>query len=112
MSDPRIPVLIGAPDPGDAATALLVEAEPTASPGRAVAGFVLVPALHPPGCPCCAPRAPAAQALARLFLARARGDGPVFARVLALPRTEAGAAAIRDALATDLLATARFRLAR
>ncbi len=112
MSDPRIPVLIGGADPGDAATALLVEGEPAAVPGRAVAGFVLVPSRHPLGCPCCAPRTPAARALARLFLARARGDGPAFARVLALPRTEAGATAIRDALATDLLAAARFRLAR
>ncbi len=116
MSDARIPVLIGAPDPGDAATALLVEGEPPAAPGRAVAGFVLAPSLHPtarhpPGCPCCAPRTPAAQALARLFLARARGDGPPFAQVLAVPRTEAGAAAIREALAADLLAAARFRLA-
>jgi hypothetical protein len=50
--------------------------------------------------------------LARLFLARARGDGPLFARVLALPRSEGGAAAIRDALASDVLAAARFRLAR
>lgn len=112
MSDARIPVLIGVPDPGDAATALLVEGEPPAAPGRAVAEFMLASSLHPPGCTCCAPRAPAAQALARLFLARARGDGPLFARVLALPRGEAGAAAIRDALASDVLAAARFRLAR
>ena len=110
VSDARIPVLIGGPDPGDSATALLVEGEPPTSPGRAVAGFVLARSPHLPGCLCCAPRTPAARALARLFLARARGDAPPFARVLALPQTDAGAAAIRDALAADVLAAARFRL--
>lgn len=110
MSDARIPVSIGGPDPGDAATALLVEGEPPASPGRMVESFVLGPPVHWRGCPCCAPRSPPARALTRLFLARARGDGPLFTRVLALPRSKAGAGAIREALAADVVAAARFRL--
>lgn len=65
---------------------------------------------HPAGCVCCVPRGPVAEALSRLFLARARGEVAFFHDVLALPFDAAGAAAIRDALAADSLLAARFRL--
>jgi hypothetical protein len=52
-----------------------------------------------------------ADALARLFLARARGEVGLFGAVLAVPAGAAGAAAIRAVLDTDQVAASRFRLA-
>ncbi|MDE2573876.1 MAG: hypothetical protein KGL55_01045, partial [Rhodospirillales bacterium] len=59
------------------------------------------------GCACCLPRHGAAAALGALFLARARGEVPFFRRVLAVVRD---AAAVRAALAGDVVTAARFRL--
>lgn len=65
---------------------------------------------HSAGCACCAPRSAVAQALSRLFLARARGEVGFFRRVVAAAGGET-AAAIREALAEDPLVSGCFRLA-
>lgn len=65
---------------------------------------------HAADCACCAPRGAAASELAALFLARARGEVPFFRRVVAVPASEAGAAAIRTALRDDPFVSGRFRL--
>ena len=95
-------------EPGDA---LLIEGAAPAA-GAAVARFV-VPARvggHPVGCACCAPRGPVATALGGLFLARARGELPWFRCVVAVTESAAGAAAVRAALAEDVVTRARFRV--
>ncbi len=74
-----------------------------------VAHFTLPATLHGPGCACCLPRGPAAVALGRLFLARARGEAPLFDTVVAVTRTPAGEAAVRAALEDDVVTRARFR---
>lgn len=115
--DLRLPLRLTAPgsalpDEIGPARALLVEGERVVPAGLAHARFTLpaVAAWHRGGCLCCAPRGPAAAALARLFLARARGEVAFFSEILALPETAAGAAAIRAALAEDMLTRARWRL--
>jgi hypothetical protein len=96
--------------------ALLVEGDGPAPDGVPVErfrvrAFVFGPAgPHRIGCACCTPRVPVADALARLFLARARGDSGFFQSVLAVPLGAAGAAAIRAALDSDQMAASRFRL--
>lgn len=106
-ADNRIPVHFLAPGPGEAA---LVEGEAPA-PDRPVARFRLAPGLsgHPQGCACCVSRTPVAEALSRLFLARARGEVPWF-RSVAVIATPAGEAAVRAALAEDQVSAGRFRL--
>ena len=61
-------------------------------------------------CRCCVPRGPVAEALGRLFLARARGEVAWF-HSIAVIATPAGEAAVRAALAGDQVAAGRFRLA-
>jgi hypothetical protein len=107
-SDPRIPVVIGSLTERSAGDALLIEGDGDGPPGFPVARWRTGP-RHAPGCACCVPRGPVAEALAALFLARARGTAPFFTRVLAVPRDEAGAASVRTALESDLLVRARFR---
>jgi len=109
--DGRIPVRFDAEVAAGPDDALLIEGAGEVPPGgRATAVFAVPPRLHPAGCACCSPRGPAAAALVRLFLARARGEASYFSAVVAVTRTEAGAAAVRQALAEDLLTRARFRL--
>ena len=109
-SDMRIPVLFGTAEaePGDV---YLAEgnAEPVLS-GYAER-FTLPAAIlgHVQGCTCCTPRGPAADALARLFRARATGCAPFFKRVI-VRASAAGEAAIRAAIASDMLTAARYRL--
>jgi hypothetical protein len=93
--------------------AILGQATPTPLPPGAVTGaaFDATAALHAAGCACCAGRSPAAVALDQLFQARIRNACPWFDRVVALAETPEAAQAIRDALAADPLASARFRLA-
>lgn len=80
------------------------------SPAR-VERFAAPPATaHPAGCACCQPRNPVAIALDRLFLARTRGEAPWFDSILAVTRTGDGEAALRTALESDSVASARFRL--
>ena len=107
MADDRIPVRFGQPVADEAA---LVEGDGV-FPGRPVARFRLAPGLagHAPGCACCVPRGPVAEALGRLFLTRARGEVGWF-RSIAVIATPAGEAAVRAALARDQVSAGRFRL--
>ena len=110
--DMRIPVRFFPPATAGADSAWLIEGDAPAPGSGPVARFRLPTARigHPVGCACCAPRGPVAEALSRLFLARARGEVAFFRDVLALPHDAAGAAAIRAALAQDSLLAGRFRL--
>ncbi len=106
--DGRIPVSLG-PGTPCAGDALLVQDGLPAPDGFPAIRFRL-PAegmAHAVGCPCCAPRNPAAAALGMLFRARARGEVPWFERVLALADAR-GRATVIAALTDDLLVTARF----
>jgi len=108
--DSRILVRFGAAaDAGMAA--LLVEDGAAVPPGRSVARFAVPTTAHVLGCACCVARSPAALALGRLFLARARGEAALFDAVVAVTRTPAGVAAVRAALEQDVVTRARFRLA-
>lgn len=104
--DARIPVFVS--DAADAAAkdvAWLVEDPAEAAwDGR--------PGGHAQGCTCCVTRSPVAEALGRLFRARAVGEVPFFSRLGVVPAGEAGAAALRQALETDGLASACYRLER
>jgi hypothetical protein len=120
--DGRIGVRFGAAEDAGPEDALLIEGEaPVAgiaprdgdapADRPAIARFTLpirVP-THPPGCTCCAPRGPVAEALGRLFLARARGEVPWFRSVVAVTHSTTGAEAVRAALTGDVVTTARFR---
>lgn len=93
--------------------AVLLAEEGCALPvGRAGEHFAPVQAgSHPAACACCGARGAAAIALDRLFLARAKGALPLFGAVLALTRSEAGAEAVREALARDPVVPMRYRAA-
>jgi hypothetical protein len=95
---------------GAAPVALVSLAPPPPLPGWAVAAvsFAAGATAHPSGCACCAGRSPAAQALDRLFQARARGACAWFDRVVVSPEA---ADEVRAALAADALSAARFRAA-
>jgi hypothetical protein len=106
--DARIPVFFGAAEEARADDALLMEGDGVAAPGR----DWFMPAAeteHPVGCACCTPRSGAGMALSRLMLARGRGSGLFFRRVLVVVVTEAGRAAVVRALQTDALAAGWFR---
>lgn len=107
-ADDRVPVHFGPPADDEA---MLIEGDAGDTCGRPVARFRLSAASagHPPGCACCVQRDPAAQALGRLFLARARGQVAWF-RSVAVLATAAGEAAVRAALADDQVSSGRFRL--
>lgn len=113
--DARIPVTLAAPGDAKGAqdAALLVEAGLPAPAGTWLERFD--PTAHgvacaDPGCVGCAPRAPAALALDRLFLARARGQAPLFRRVLVVSAPERHAA-LAVMLREDAVVSARFRMA-
>lgn len=109
--DSRIPLRLGPLTEAPPGAALLIEGDIPVPAGHPLARFTVRPTpFHPIGCACCTQRNAAAEALARLFLARARG-GPWFAEVQAVTATRAGAAAVRAALAEDRLTAGRFRLA-
>lgn len=109
-SDPRIPVRFGVTSDGGPDVALLIEGDAPARPGVACARFFARPAFgHRSGCACCASRGPAAEALARLFLAGVRGAAP-FGSVVAVTATSAGRREVDTALSTDPLGAARFVL--
>ncbi len=105
--DGRIEVVLGgAAREGDA---VLLEGE-GALPAGAGARFSVAAGGHAIGCACCVPRSDAGRALGRLFLARARGEVGMFARVVAVVTSEAGRAAVVVAVEGDVVASARFRL--
>ena len=107
--DDRVSVRFGTPEADEA---VLAEGSDFVGPGRPVERFRLSPGLigHAPACACCVPRGPVADALARLFLARARGEVAWFRSVAVLAKA-GGEAAVRAAVAEDRVAAARFRLA-
>ncbi len=104
--DARIPVLLSPGDLQDAA--VLVEGTPLLD-GAAGVRFDLA-CSHAPGCACCRPRGPVADALSSLFTRRARGELAFFRVVRVLELSDAGRDAVLDALANDPVASARLRL--
>jgi hypothetical protein len=109
--DARVPVAFGDAVEVTPETALLVEGD-AAVPEGAIAMHFTVPAPgsdHPAGCACCIPRGPAAEALTRLFLGRARAELPWFGRVHVIAAA-AGRQAVLAALEEDPVVSARFRL--
>ena len=107
--DARVPVRFGTAEDADTGDAVLFEGEGTPA-SQLAAQFTVQPGIHAAGCACCLPRSGAALALAELFTRRARG-GAEFRSVLAVATSEGGRAAIVDALQSDPVASARFRLA-
>ena len=87
--DARIPILFGV-EPCSTDVVLLPEGS----------------APHPTGCACCIARGAGAAALDQLFLDRVRGAIPWFKRVVVAQDWPA----LRNALATDPVLVARFRL--
>jgi len=85
-------------------------------PAQAGADDVVQPAFsagatgHAACCACCRPRPPLAEALARLYIDRARGRLPFFARVI-VPCAPEQEAALAAALAADPVTAARYRFA-
>ena len=112
-ADDRVPVRFGSGDTAGQADALAVEGRAAVPTGHAVVRFRLGPGLtgHPFGCACCVPRGPVAEALGRLFLARARGEVAFFRSVVVVA-TPVGEAAVRAALAEDQVSAGRFRMAK
>ena len=112
-ADDRVPVRFGSVDAAGPDDALLIEDDAPTPAERAVARFRLVPGVfgHPVGCACCTPRGPVAEALGRMFLARARGEVAYFRSVVAVIATSRGEAAVRAALADDQVCAGRFHLA-
>jgi hypothetical protein len=106
-TDMRIPILFGIqPETGDAT---LVEDGQDMPAGGYAMRFSLPATLgHKLGCACCTLRGPAADALGRMFRARATGAAPFFKRVVVLA-SASGEAAVREALARDVLTAARYR---
>ena len=90
-NDPRIPIVFNdAADTSDA-----------------VWHGISTNAAHMSACACCGGRSPAAQALDQLYLQRVRGEVAWFDRLVAPTAAEP---AIRDAVATDRLIMARWRI--
>lgn len=89
--------------------AYLVEDGQDAPAGAYAVRFSAGDGRHKPGCACCAGRSNAAEALGRIFRARATAAAPFFTELIVLA-SEAGQAAIHAALTEDLMARARFRV--
>ncbi len=109
-SDDRIPLRFGTPGEAGPGDALLLEQGHPAPAGTAIAVARFAPAaMHGAFCACCVARSPAATALGRLFQDRATGRVAWFTRVLAVVADQA---ALADALRSDRLVAARYRLER
>jgi len=100
--DARIPVFFAETQEDISNTGWLVE-------DRAMAPWVSPEEGHAIGCACCVARSPVAEALGRLFRARATGEVAFFTRLGVVPADEAGAQAVRQALVNDGLASACYR---
>ncbi len=117
--DPRIEIVFTLECPRGAQEAVMVERSGLSSDDGSRAGpgttYFSVQEQerkgHTYGCLCCTPRDPVAAALNRLFLARAKGEMAWFTRVVALVQTVPGRLAVTQAIASDPLVAARFRLA-
>lgn len=109
-NDDRIPLRFGTADQAGPQDAVLLDE----SLGGGVAGAGTVARFRPAAahglfCVCCVGRTPAATALGRLFQDRATGRVPWFTRVLAVV---ADAATLAEAVRSDRVVAARFRLER
>jgi hypothetical protein len=105
----RIPVYLDPATIPPSAAPLAWLVEQGAESGAPVMERFALSAAHAPGCGCCAPRGPAAQALARLFLRRARGEVAPFSALAVRTQSSAGREAVQAALTSDVLVAARFR---
>jgi hypothetical protein len=103
----RIPIFFGIPPHAD--DAVLVEDGQTMPPEGYAVRFSVATRSHPFGCTCCTLRSPAADALGQMFRARATGAAPFFKRVVVVA-SPAGETALREALAGDVITSARYRL--
>jgi hypothetical protein len=101
--DARIPVFFATSPVEADGVAWLVE-------DAAVAAWDSRESGHVAGCTCCVTRSPVAEALGRLFRARAVGEVPFFTRLGVVPANPAGEASVRQALETDGIASACYRL--
>ena len=110
-ADPRIPVVfVGATQAASmlrADDAVLVEDGLLIGCHRPVGHFTLGTTAHVIGCRCCAGRAAPAQALTAMFLARARGEGIFFRRVIAVVHD---VGLVRGLLEDDVVVRARFQV--
>ncbi len=104
----RIPILFGIPPHADDAV-LVEDGQTMPQEGYTVRFSRPATPSHPLGCTCCTPRGPVADALGRLFRARATGAAPFFKRVVVVA-SPAGETAVREALAGDVMTAARYRL--
>jgi hypothetical protein len=101
--DARIPVFFATTASETEGVAWLVE-------DAAVAAWDSREAGHVAGCTCCVARGPVAEALGRLFRARAVGEVAFFTRLGVVPASAGGEASVRQALETDGLASACYRV--
>ena len=108
-TDLRIPVMFI--DPAAIAAilraddAVLAEDGIVAPPAGLVVRFSMAAVIHVLRCNCCAGRPAAVQALATMFLARARGEGLFFRRVIAIVHDRT---LVRRLLEDDVVTRARF----
>lgn len=108
--DSRIPVLfmaLGDARPGDA---VLVAGDVTVPSSVVAARVAPATGWHRLGCNCCVPRTAAMQAMAALYLRRARGEVAMFTRLL-VAVDPAMADEIRAGLREDRFVSGRYRLA-
>ena len=112
--DARIPLIFGQAAEAGPTDAVLIEGEGEPAKGRDWFQPDLAmakPAMaHPADCACCTPRSAAGMALARLILARGRGSGLFFSRVIAEVQTPAGRESVLAALDTDPIVSCFCRL--
>ncbi len=110
-TDPRIPVVfVGAAQAASmlrADDAVLVENNLMIEFPGPIGHFTLGTTAHVIGCRCCAGRAAPAQALTAMFLARARGEGIFFRRVIAVVHD---VGLVRGLLEDDVVVRARFQV--
>lgn len=109
LIDARIPLRFGGLADRTVADALLTDGAVDLKDGPGARFSIGEVDHHPAGCACCRPQTAAAAALAGLFRTRAIMPGAAFASVLAVVGP-AGEAAVRDALASDPVVSARYRL--
>ena len=107
--DARIPLVFAQAAEAGPADVVLIEGQGQAAPG--CDWFEPHAATsHPTGCACCLPRNGAGMALARLILARGRGTGVFFTRVIAVVATPEGRADVLAALDQDPIVSCFCRL--
>ena len=108
-SDMRIPIFFCIPPQSDDAV-LVEEGQTVPQAGYAVRFSPPAQPSHKFGCACCTVRSHASAALGQLFRDRATGAAPFFKRVVVLASPK-GEAAVRETVAGDVMAAARFQLA-